>query len=657
MGTKYTADNIGDLSIIGNLTALGSLAIGSFSSSPALTVTTVGNFATVGNISADGTLVIGTTGLFGGNVNAPTFIGALTGHASLDLALTGGTLSGLLTGTTIDATTFNGGTFNGTLSGSSTSLAGGTAGEVPYQTGASTTAFTSGAGSSGQVLTSSGGGAPTWTTPSPGGVTSIIAGTNITISPLGGTGNVTINSTGGGGGSYSRSYGTGDSSTTVFTVPTYVLGNNSLLVYQDGILAKPTVDYTETSTTSITFATAPPTGAILSFVVASTSAVGGIAGGSAGEVLFQTGSGTTSFTAVGTTGQYLTSAGTGTPTWTTAGAASSLSGGAAGEVPYQTGVGTTGFTAVGTTGQVLTSAGAGTPTWTTISGGGGGYAKVVMAAPTGSSADTTAINAALTTLGSAGGVIVFREGTYWITSTITITNPGVTFQGQGKDVTILQAQSSVGNASVLTQSGPINYFSMRDLTIDGGFASRPGVNTSDIYLVGSTYNGIVTNCKFTNNASGNTTPWMLWGFEVIQGCDFLINGNTTAEAAVSIANTGGVFSGNTIIVTKACAEALYNGGNQAVTGNYISMAANIQYIIETAGAICCIANNIISYTSGTTTYAILLSASSKVTVMGNISTSTSAGGIFFSTGGFSSTGTCIGNMGFSSYTGTTSGNI
>jgi hypothetical protein len=90
-----------------------------------------------------------------------------------------------------------------------------------------------------------------------------------------------------------------------------------------------------------------------------------LAGGAAGKIPYQTGSGATSFTAAGTSGQVLTSAGTGTPTWQTAGAASTVSGGAAGEVLYQSAVGTTAFTAVGTSGQVLTSAGAGTPTWST----------------------------------------------------------------------------------------------------------------------------------------------------------------------------------------------------------------------------------------------------------------------------------------------------
>jgi len=80
MGTKYTADNFGDI------TAVGSLTIGSL-----------------------GQFVVSTLGV----VTAPSFIGPLTGHASLDLSLTGGTLTGLLTGTSITATTFTGALIGG----------------------------------------------------------------------------------------------------------------------------------------------------------------------------------------------------------------------------------------------------------------------------------------------------------------------------------------------------------------------------------------------------------------------------------------------------------------------------------------------------------------------------------------------------------------
>ncbi len=49
-----------------------------------------------------------------------------------------------------------------TSAGKATNIAGGTAGKVPYQSGADTTAFTA-VGTAGQVLTSQGTGAPTWT--------------------------------------------------------------------------------------------------------------------------------------------------------------------------------------------------------------------------------------------------------------------------------------------------------------------------------------------------------------------------------------------------------------------------------------------------------------------------------------------------------------
>ena len=74
----------------------------------------------------------------------------------------------------------------------------------------------------------------------------------------------------------------------------------------------------------------------------------------------------------GVANQILTSAGNASPPlWKTPsaiviGTATNLAGGVAGAVPYQSGVGTTGFTAAGTSGQYLVSSGTGAPTWQTL---------------------------------------------------------------------------------------------------------------------------------------------------------------------------------------------------------------------------------------------------------------------------------------------------
>jgi hypothetical protein len=57
---------------------------------------------------------------------------------------------------------------------------------------------------------------------------------------------------------------------------------------------------------------------------------------------------------------------------TSATTATNLAGGSAGAMPYQTGSGATAFSAVGTAGQVLTSAGSSAPTWSTLSSSGSG---------------------------------------------------------------------------------------------------------------------------------------------------------------------------------------------------------------------------------------------------------------------------------------------
>ena len=100
-----------------------------------------------------------------------------------------------------------------------------------------------------------------------------------------------------------------------------------------------------------------------------------IAGGSAGALAYQTGSGATTFLSLGAT-NYVLTAGATAPQYvaqstlsvgsaTTATTSTNLAGGVAGAIPWQSASSTTGFTAAGTTGQVLTSGGTGVPTWTT----------------------------------------------------------------------------------------------------------------------------------------------------------------------------------------------------------------------------------------------------------------------------------------------------
>jgi hypothetical protein len=96
-----------------------------------------------------------------------------------------------------------------------------------------------------------------------------------------------------------------------------------------------------------------------------------LASGSTYAFPYQSGVGNTTFLSPGTTGSVLITTGTfGPPTWLAqssmaVGTTTNIAGGAAGEIPFQTGSGATSFSAVGTAGQVLTSQGTGTPTWTT----------------------------------------------------------------------------------------------------------------------------------------------------------------------------------------------------------------------------------------------------------------------------------------------------
>ena len=92
---------------------------------------------------------------------------------------------------------------------------------------------------------------------------------------------------------------------------------------------------------------------------------GSIVGGSAGQVLYQTGPSSTAFTSVGSAGQVLISNGTAAPSWGNIGAAADLAGGLANEIPYQIAPNSTSFIAAGAPGQSLIAGVGSVPTWGT----------------------------------------------------------------------------------------------------------------------------------------------------------------------------------------------------------------------------------------------------------------------------------------------------
>jgi hypothetical protein len=94
-------------------------------------------------------------------------------------------LSNGISTTTITPTAVTSTTFNGALTGTATNLAGGAAGQIPYQVTLNATLFT-GAGQAGQLLQSGGTSAPTWVNQnkasSPSGLpTTISANSNQTL--------------------------------------------------------------------------------------------------------------------------------------------------------------------------------------------------------------------------------------------------------------------------------------------------------------------------------------------------------------------------------------------------------------------------------------------------------------------------------------------
>jgi hypothetical protein len=290
------------ITIGGNVTMSGAYTFtGTLTGNTAVTFPTSGTLVntavtTLSSLSSVGTI---TTGTWNANIVAPTYGGTGVNNGTNTLTLAGNLTTAGAYAQTLTATATTSVTLptSGTLISSSTALPGAVTGTP------SSTTYLRGDG--------------TWATVT-AGVSQIIAGSNITISPTGGTGNVTINASVASG-TYNRTSFTATASQTTFSV-TYTVGY--VEVFLNGVLLNAS-DYTASSGTSVVLAVGANSGDILETIAYNVVSLGtatsstNISGGAAGEVVYQTGSGATGFTAVGTTGQVLISNGTSAPTWST----------------------------------------------------------------------------------------------------------------------------------------------------------------------------------------------------------------------------------------------------------------------------------------------------------------------------------------------------
>lgn len=374
-------------------------------------------------VNAQGQITSATTTTIAITNTQVSGLGTMSTQNANAVAITGGTINGVTIGGTtagtVTATTFTGaGTgLTGTATSLSiggtaalaTSLAGGAAGSLPYQSGANTTTFLA-AATNGQVLTLAAG-VPSWATPTTGTVTSV-SGTG-TVNGITLTGTVTSSGSitlGGTLGSIANSQLTNSSITfgaTAAALGTTVSGFNAVTI---GATTASTGAFTYLSTSSTTSTT--PT---LSFNAATSPlAMGGTVSGSYFQVMAQNKSATagasvnyvlsndsgTDSTYYGEFGMNSSAFSASTPAdffsinngvyfsghdgdisvgsgngyktylaWGTTGQSAHVIN-ATGAIGLSTNLGTTpalsGTTGFGTSGQVLTSAGSSAaPTWTT----------------------------------------------------------------------------------------------------------------------------------------------------------------------------------------------------------------------------------------------------------------------------------------------------
>ena len=302
-------------------------------------------------------------------------------------------------------------------------------------------------------------------------------------------------------------------------------------------------------------------------------------------------------------------------------------------------------------GKVLTSNASGLATWQTPASGGGGYATVVVAAPTGIAAtDSTNINAALTAVnGLGGGSVILREGTYKINATLT-PYAKTRIIGQGKLATVLLADSTFSRTLKTVYSTAAG-ISIENLTIDLNFLPRGGYGYSlgaDIQLDGG--GARLYMVKVTKGCSVTSLVSFAGAYSFIEDCELYADTSNSGTANMVVCN--GVFTGNYLQYEINGSGTILTVSNGIASGNTIRLYGQNQgntLAILRAADCAAIGNKFIEpYLSSNVVSNI--TATGKSRICGNSSDNT------YPIGSIDADTTAVivlGNSGFSAYTGGT----
>jgi hypothetical protein len=417
----------------------------------------VSNVANLGNTNTGALVVTGGVGISGGLYVGGTITGSLTGTASSANNLTGGAVGSLPYQSNGGTTSFlslgtNGFVLTAGASGpqwtsaglvtsgqatTATNLAGGTAGQIPYQLTTGSTAFF-GPGSAGQILVSTGANTPAFTNT---GTIQVGSASNILGGSIGG-------------------------------VP-----------YQSGSGVTAFLALGSTGRVLTAGASGPQWTDLGTITSGASTTATNLSGGTAGQLAYQSAPGTTNFAGPGTAGQILVSAGTNAPTYTNTstiqvGYATNLLGGSAGAIHYQNGSGSTGFV-TGNSGQLLVSGGTGVPVYTnTASIQVGAATNILGGAKGGIPYQSNTSTTALLPIGSQGQVLTVNntsDAPQW-------TNIGSLASGNATTATNL-AGGTVGQIPYQSAVGITSYFgpgTSGRIMLSQGAGTPFFVNTSSV---------------------------------------------------------------------------------------------------------------------------------------------------------------------------------